>query len=186
MTTTMPMEMTKTVGHDAVLLDHAGIEALIPHRGTMCLLDRLLSWDDRCIECLAVDHRRTSHPLRSSSGLMASASIEYAAQAAALHGALLARQTGLALSPGALASARDVRLGRWRLDDLPHAEADALRIVAERQAGDAGRLLYAFNVSHGGVEIASGRLAVVLDMAWSTMPAASSASAASPTRSPSP
>ena len=27
-------------------LDHAGIEALVPHRGTMCLLDRMMSWDE--------------------------------------------------------------------------------------------------------------------------------------------
>ena len=69
---------------------------------------------------------------------MASAAIEYAAQAAALHGGLLAQAAGASASPGYLASARDVRLGAWRLDDLPAAESDALRIVAERQAGDAG------------------------------------------------
>ncbi len=157
---------TSTLGDDTAMLDHAGIAALIPHGGTMCLLDRLLAWSERRIECTAVDHRDVAHPLRTATGLMASASIEYAAQAAALHGALLARSTGSAASPGALASARDVRLGRWRLDDLPRAEPDALRIVAERLAGDAGRLLYAFTISHGGAEIASGRLAVVLDMTW--------------------
>jgi predicted hotdog family 3-hydroxylacyl-ACP dehydratase len=144
-------------------LDHAGIEALVPHRGAMCLLDRMVSWDESRIECLATGHRDPAHPLRSRSGLMAGTAIEYAAQAAALHGGLVAQASGATASPGYLASAREVRLDTWRLDDLPPAATDALRIVAERQAGDAARLLYAFRVEHAGREIASGRLAVVLD-----------------------
>lgn len=135
----------------------------MPHRGTMCLLERMVSWDGERIECVAGGHRDRSHPLRSASGLMASAAIEYAAQAAALHGGLLARAAGAAPSPGYLASAREVRFGAWRLDELPPAASDLLRVVAERQAGDAGRLLYAFRVEHDGREVASGRLAVVLD-----------------------
>jgi predicted hotdog family 3-hydroxylacyl-ACP dehydratase len=145
-------------------LDHAGIEALVPHRGAMCLLDRMVSWDESRIECLATGHRDPAHPLRSRSGLMAGTAIEYAAQAAALHGGLVAQASGATASPGYLASAREVRLDTWRLDDLPPAATDALRIVAERQAGDAARLLYAFRIEHAGREIASGRLAVVLDV----------------------
>ena len=137
----------------------------MPHRGAMCLLQRLVAWDEARIECAAIGHRDPAHPLRSRSGLMASAAIEYAAQAAALHGGLLAEAAGASAPPGYLASARDVRLAAWRLDDLPVGAAgsdDALVVVAERQAGDAGRLLYAFRVQHVGREIASGRLAVVL------------------------
>ena len=130
----------------------------------MCLLDRMVSWDESRIECLATGHRDPAHPLRSRSGLMAGTAIEYAAQAAALHGGLVAQASGATASPGYLASAREVRLDTWRLDDLPPAATDALRIVAERQAGDAARLLYAFRIEHAGREIASGRLAVVLDV----------------------
>ncbi|MEP7301811.1 MAG: hydroxymyristoyl-ACP dehydratase [Caldimonas sp.] len=143
-------------------LDHRGIEALVPHRGTMCLLDRMVAWDEARIECIARNHRDPDHPLRTRSGLLASAAIEYAAQAAALHGGLLAQAAGTSALPGYLASARDVRLAAWRLDDLPAAAPDELHIVAERQAGDAQRLLYAFSVAHGGRELATGRLAVVL------------------------
>ena len=135
----------------------------MPHRGTMCLLERIVAWDEERIECVASGHRDPAHPLRSASGLLAGTAIEYAAQAAALHGGLLAEAAGTRAPPGYLASARDVRLGAWRLDDLPVAADDALRIVAARQAGDAGRLLYAFRVEHGGRAVASGRLAVVLD-----------------------
>ncbi|HSC63587.1 MAG TPA: hydroxymyristoyl-ACP dehydratase [Caldimonas sp.] len=144
-------------------LDHAGIEALIPHRGPMCLLDRVTAWDETRIECVAVNHRDAHHPLRSASGLLSSAAIEYAAQAMAVHGALCAAAAGDRAAPGFLASARDVRLACSRLDDLPGADRDELVIVAERQGGDAARLLYAFAVRHDGRELAAGRVAVVLD-----------------------
>jgi predicted hotdog family 3-hydroxylacyl-ACP dehydratase len=144
-------------------LDHAGIAALIPHRGPMCLLDRVLAWDATRIECAAVNHRDLRHPLRTKSGLLASAAIEYAAQAMAVHGALCARAAGESAAPGFLASARDVRLERWRLDDLPPATPDELIVTSERQAGDATRVLCTFRLHHGGRELASGRVAVVLD-----------------------
>ena len=143
-------------------LDHAGIEALIPHRGPMCLLARMTSWNMDAIECIAVNHRDARHPLRSASGLLASATIEYAAQAMALHGALRAAHDDRIAGPGVLASARDVRLACWRLDDLPAADPDALVVSAEREAADAARILYAFRVRHGARQLASGRVAVVL------------------------
>ena len=146
-------------------LDRAAIAAWIPHRGPMCLLERMSAWSASAIECVAVNHRDPRHPLRSASGLLASAAIEYAAQAMALHGALAADAAGSRAAPGVLASARDVRLARRRLDDLPAAAPDELVVRAERQAADASRILYAFRVLHDGREIASGRIAVVLDIA---------------------
>ena len=146
-------------------LDHAGIEARIPHRGPMCLLERMTRWDASRIECLATNHRDPRHPLRTRGGLLATAAIEYAAQAMALHGALCAAAADQEASPGFLASARDVRLGVWRLDDLPAADPDALLVVAERQAADATRILYTFSLAHGGRALVTGRVAVVLDTA---------------------
>lgn len=140
-------------------LDHAGIASLIPHAGSMCLLDAVQSWDAARIHCTATGHADTDNPLRSASGLLASNAIEYAAQAAAVHGALKARAAGGAAAPGFLASARGVRLHRLRLDDL----AGELAIEAEHVAGDARQLLYAFTVRHAGQPVADGRLAVVLD-----------------------
>lgn len=150
--------MTTTDLHSTTL-DRAGIESRIPHRGAMCLLDRMTSWSADRIECVAINQRDLAHPLRTQSGLLASASIEYAAQAMALHGALCASAAGDEASAGFLASARDVRLQAWRLDEL----AGELHVAADRQAADGGRILYAFTLRHDGREIASGRLAVVLN-----------------------
>ena len=159
-----------------------GIAALIPHSGAMCLLARLEAWDAQRIVCVATNHRDADHPLRTRSGLLAPCAIEYAAQAMALHGALIGQAAGTPATPGYLASARGVRLQVLRLDDLPleglvaadAADAadpcagrarDELRIEATRQAGDARQILYAFTVSHAGRPVAEGRAAVVLNTA---------------------
>ncbi len=146
--------------HSPAALDRAGIEARIPHRGRMCLLERMTAWSAGSIECVAVNQGDLDHPLRTASGLLASAAIEYAAQAMALHGALCASAAGEQASPGFLASARDVRLHEWRLDAL----AGELVVAADRQAADGGRILYGFALRHDGREIAAGRLAVVLNV----------------------
>ena len=81
----------------------------------------------------------------------------------ALHGALIGQATGTPASPGYLASARGVQLNVLRLDDLPGAATDELRIEAIRQAGDTRQILYAFSVHHAGRLLAEGRAAVVLN-----------------------
>jgi len=144
-------------------LTRAGIEALIPHSGSMCLLARLIDWDPHRIVCGATNHRDPDHPLRTRRGLLTPAAIEYAAQAMALHGALIGQAAGAPATPGYLASARGVQLHRLRLDDLPPATPDELRIEATRQAGDAQQILYTFTVSHAGRAVAEGRAAVVLN-----------------------
>ena len=161
-------------------LDRDGIAALIPHGGAMCLLARLEAWDRQRIVCVATNHRDADHPLRTRSGLLAPCAIEYAAQAMALHGALIGQAAGTPATPGYLASARGVRLHVLRLDDLAleglvAADAadvadrcagrarDELRIEATRQAGNARQILYAFTVNHAGRPIADGRAAVVLN-----------------------
>lgn len=145
------------------LLDADGIRALIPHAGRMALLDTLQAWDAATVRCTATSHTAPDHPLRSAGGLLAPAAIEYAAQAAALHGGLTAAASGSAAGAGVrggmLASARSVQFHRWRLDDLP----GPLTITAERQAGDARQWLYAFALTHGGQPVADGRLTVVLE-----------------------
>ncbi|MDP3670298.1 MAG: hydroxymyristoyl-ACP dehydratase [Telluria sp.] len=143
----------------AQTLLQAQIAELIPHSGTMCLLQNLDEWDMQHIVCRADSHRDLHNPLRTHSGLLAPNAIEYAAQAMALHGALIGIESGVPATPGYLASTRGVRLYRLRLDDLP-AE---LHITATRQAGDARQILYAFTVSHAGEPVAEGRAAVVLN-----------------------
>lgn len=131
---------------------------LIPHAGDMCLIDRIEEWDAAAIRCTASSHRRPRHPLADRGALHAVCGIEYAAQAAALHGGLLAEQRGDRAAPGWLAAVRGVRLGRMRLDDLD----DDLTIVAQSDWADAGGLIYGFRITAGGTLVLDGRLTVIL------------------------
>src|SRR6478672_10306008 len=76
-------------------LDHDWIEQHIPHKGRMCLLDEVLSWDAARIRCRSSSHRATDNPLRAHGRLGAACGIEYAAQAMAVHGALIAAANGV-------------------------------------------------------------------------------------------
>lgn len=139
------------------MLDRVAIAARIPHQGSMCLLDAVLAWDSGQIHCRASSHRQPDNPLRTAARLGAACGIEYAAQAMAVHGALLAPE-GAPPRPGYLASVRSVQLAVDRLDDL----AQDLDIVAERLSGDENNILYHFRVEHAGDLLLSGRAAVML------------------------
>ena len=145
-------------------LDRAGIAQRIPHSGSMCLLERLESWDADAIRCSTTTHKLMDNPLRTSGGLLAPNAIEYAAQAMALHGGLLATE-GSTPSAGFLASARNVRLAVARLDDIE----GALQVQARRLSGDERQILYEFAVkAEDGRTLAEGRAVVVLNTPLAT------------------
>ncbi len=58
----------------------------------MCLLDAVRDWSAEAITCTATSHTDPANPLRADGRLGAANGIEYAAQAMAIHGALLAGQ----------------------------------------------------------------------------------------------
>ncbi|OGU19623.1 MAG: 3-hydroxylacyl-ACP dehydratase [Hydrogenophilales bacterium RIFOXYD1_FULL_62_11] len=140
--------------------NHTWLLAHLPHQGSMCLLDRVDSWDAQHIQCSASSHRAPDNPLRARGRLGAACGIEYAAQAMAAHGALLAAADS-APRAGYLASVRGVELRVVRLDDI----ATDLRIEAERVSGDDNTILYGFSVFAEQELLLNGRAIVVLDAA---------------------
>ena len=139
-------------------LDHGWIAAHIPHSGAMCLLDEVVHWNDETIRCTTTSHRDTHNPLRMNGRLATVCAIEYAAQAMAVHGAVLGAAAGRPRA-GFLASVRNVQTHVERLDTL---EAP-LVVEAERISGDVNNILYRFVVSCNCQPIAEGRAAVILD-----------------------
>jgi predicted hotdog family 3-hydroxylacyl-ACP dehydratase len=135
-------------------LSKAELAALIPHAGAMCLLDGVTEWDGARIACSVRSHRDPDNPLRSRDRLHVLCGVEYAAQAMAVHGALLAKAR--APTPGFLAAVRDLAWTVERLDDLPQA----LRVEAERLIGDASSVQYAFRLSSDGQVLLSGRASI--------------------------
>ena len=141
-----------------MLMSQSEIAARIPHQGSMCLLDAVREWSGEAITCTASSHTDPANPLRADGRLGAANGIEYAAQAMAIHGALLAGNDGQPRQ-GYLTSVRGVTLHAARLDDL----AGELIVRAERLSGDANNILYQFSVSHADRCLLAGRAAVVLD-----------------------
>jgi predicted hotdog family 3-hydroxylacyl-ACP dehydratase len=122
------------------------IQSLIPHTGSMCLLDCVESFDDTRIVCRASSHRDPANPLRLNNRLSVQTGVEYAAQAVAVHGGLLARQhSGDASSPrgGMIVVLTDVR---WHVDRLDTLAAD-IAVTAEKLADLPQGLNYRFSLS---------------------------------------
>ena len=139
--------------------DHAWIAAHIPHQGDMCLLDRVVMWDEQRIMCRANSHRLSDNPLRSREQLSSACGIEYAAQAMAVHGALLASADGERPRAGFLVSVRGAVLHVPRLDNI----AAELDIEALCIHGSGGNVMYQFAVHADGKILLEGRAAVMLD-----------------------
>jgi predicted hotdog family 3-hydroxylacyl-ACP dehydratase len=139
-------------------INKAEIRTLIPHSGSMCLLDSVTEWDDRSIVCISNTHRDPANPLHRDGQLSAVHAFEYGAQAAAIHGGLRARAVGATAPPGYLAALRDARLHVMRLDDA----ASPLQIRAHRLFGEAANTVYECQVSAGDVILAEGRITIIL------------------------
>jgi len=125
----------------------------------MCLLDHVEAWDQQRIRCRASSHRAADNPLRAYNQLGAACGIEYAAQAMAVHGALLAPPDSSSARVGYLVSVRGTQLHVPRLDDI----AVDLRVEATCITRSENNILYQFSVSAAGRLLLDGRAAVVLN-----------------------
>ena len=125
----------------------------------MCLLDSVQEWNEARIVCRATNHRALDNPLRAENRLGAACGIEYAAQAMAVHGALLAPPESPVARVGYLVSVRGTQLHVLRLDDL----SDDLHIDADCITRSENNILYQFSVNAAGKILLEGRAAVVVN-----------------------
>ncbi|HEU4655106.1 MAG TPA: hypothetical protein VFS47_14040 [Steroidobacteraceae bacterium] len=138
--------------------DVIDLAKLIPHQGTMCLLERVVEWNDAHIKLESSTHRSPTNPLRTNGKLRTVHLCEYGAQAMAVHGALRSRGSGDRPKPGMLVSLRNVKL---HCDFVEHLEG-AILVEAECLQAAADSLQYTFRVSHRDTVLAEGRAMVVL------------------------
>jgi predicted hotdog family 3-hydroxylacyl-ACP dehydratase len=132
---------------------------LIPHGGTMCLLDTVEQWDQTSITCSTASHNDTANPLRRDNQLEAICGLEYAAQAMAVHVGLLEEQGRKhAIAVGYLGAVKNLTLRAGRLDDVK----EDLTIQATRLVGQGSSFIYTFRVSAGRQELLDGRASIFL------------------------
>jgi len=122
----------------------------------MCLLERIVHWDDSSVTLATATHRNPDNPLATASGLRAIHLCEYGAQAMAVHGGLTAEARGERALPGLLVSLREVTLGCDFVQDL----AGELLVEARRLHDGATAWQYEFRVTHAGKLLAQGRSTV--------------------------
>ena len=138
--------------------ERIAIAALVPHQGVMCLWQGVVEHDANRVLVRTASHRDPMNPLRSDGRLRALHLCEYGAQAMAVHGGLLGRESGAPVRAGMLVALRGVELHVARIDDLPgelEGEATLLANGADSQQ-------YAFRILHAGALLAEGRAAVML------------------------
>ena len=153
-----------------MIMDRAAIQALIPQKDAMCLLDRVEYWDGRRIICTSTQHRSAVNPLRTSAGLSSLHGIEFAAQSHVISAMSSARRFSRCIRSwsasagretphvGLLLSVRDCVFHCRRLDDI----AAPLTIEAEQMGNNGEARLYRYKVSAQDVLLVEGRAAVML------------------------
>jgi predicted hotdog family 3-hydroxylacyl-ACP dehydratase len=135
------------------MLTRAQIELRIPHAGSMFLLDRVVRYDGTRIVCEATAPT-ANHPLARAQDMPAVTAVEYAAQAAALHGALL--DGNPEPRRGMLAKLSEVELTEGWLEET----SSTLTIQADLLVRGASGCIYSFAVHDARGWGARGRLLV--------------------------
>lgn len=146
-----------------MLLDKATIAELIPHAGSMVLLDSATNINANSLRCYTRSHLKIDNPLRTARGLSASNGVEYAAQAVALH---IALNNSASSQTGYLASCRNVQLKRRFLDEINAELQVEIRLLDG--SVEMGLLKYAFVIQahtteeNAHAEILRGELSIMV------------------------
>lgn len=132
----------------------------LPHSGAMRLVDHVVEWDHDSVRCRASSHRQTDNPLRVGDMLPSICALEYAAQAFALHGVLVAGEfDGQAPDSSrvfvAFVSKLDLHVER--LDNCDGELAIAGQVVF-RQSGSA---VYRFEIRDAARLLATGQVGLM-------------------------
>jgi predicted hotdog family 3-hydroxylacyl-ACP dehydratase len=148
-------------------LNSKEIALRVPHKGAMCLLERVDSWSEENINASA-NIQIAGNPLAIDGMLDSTAAIEYAAQAMAVHGALLSEVAAAQGKPqrkplmGFLASVRSIACHQpWLVDQ--HDSNSVMSISATRTAGTESPVSYDFSMRAGDVVYVTGKATVVLN-----------------------
>ena len=133
--------LSPQAGKWLVIADKAGIGKVIPHTGSMCLLDGVLECDAQRIRCISSTHRGDEIRCGPVTSCWHCA-VSNMRHRRAVHGAWDAKFEQKPRA-GYLAALRDVTCHTMRLDNL----SDDLIIEAEKMMGDEARVIYQFNIT---------------------------------------
>lgn len=140
---------------DPIRLTRDQLSPLLPHAGSMLMIDSVIAFDETSITCGSERHQAANNPLRREGRLAAHHGIEFAAQASAIHGGLLGGGGQAPLR--ALAAVRKASFaGAW-LDEIE----GQLRIDASIVMLDANAAVYQAILSSSEKNVAAMRLTLM-------------------------
>ena len=137
------------------LISKAELSHMLPHSGSMCLLDSVLHWDSETIRCTTNSHRSPQNPLRRPTGLETICGLEYSAQAMGVHIALTA-STRQGLAHGYLGAIKTLNIHSLHLDKFE----DDLEILSEKMFGQEKSFIYSFTLKAGTRLLLEGRASI--------------------------
>ena len=140
---------------------------LLPHSGTMCLIDEIISWDSTNLLAQTESHLNCNNPLRHQGAISSIIGVEYAAQTMALHAALLSQQEDPGNSrkqkPGGyLATIRNIRIDADSLYSPDSVNLSPLVISVSVLMCDSQGYSYDFTITADNSPLLSGRLTIFL------------------------
>jgi predicted hotdog family 3-hydroxylacyl-ACP dehydratase len=128
------------------------IAALIPHGASMSMFDEVVSWDANSILCRSFYTDSSQNPLMSDELLASVLLIEFGAQAAAIHAALLQSSLG-ARGPAYIGAVKQVALHKSCVNTQAAVDVEANCLL-----NNANGAIYEVNASQLGERIMSGKL----------------------------
>ena len=145
------------------------VSNLIPHKNRMMLLDSVDCWDENSITCSAISHLKADNPLRVNGKLSYIHTIEYGAQAAAIHLAIITIALGKPMSgytsiapikSAYLAITRNFSIEQGFLDDHPGS-----KLCLKSELLSVGPRIYQYKVtaSINKQTVAEGTVSLVTD-----------------------
>ncbi len=136
---------------------------LLPHSGTMCLIDEIVSWDKEMLVAKTMSHTELKNPLTNEDSLNSIHGVEYAAQAMALHSALIkSEKMEQTKTRGYLASVKNINILQEYLFEKQGDDITPLLIkVFVLMAGSQG-FSYQFEILKGDQVYISGKITIFL------------------------
>lgn len=139
------------------MLEKDEIARLIPHGEAMCLLDRVCAYNDNYIHCETRSHLDLHNPLRERDRLGAAILVEYGAQAAAIHGALIAATAPEDARPAYIGAIRGMELEVERIDGL----TGLLHVEAKCEIYKSDGAIYLLEIGHEDRRVMRAQLILI-------------------------
>ncbi|ACE83630.1 hypothetical protein [Cellvibrio japonicus] len=128
------------------------IAQLIPHGDAMCMLDEVVAWNSEHIHCRSYLVNMTANPLCEHGQLDTVLLIEYGAQAAAVHAALVQSHLG-EMRPAYIGAVKDIELLGAISDNSTPLELHAQCLLNNRQGA-----IYELLATQADIPLLRGRL----------------------------